>query len=258
MYITPPACTNRTANAASAYSCCAAPPCAEKEQARETIDGCGREQREKLRFSDGFADKGRVMFPDTSKPDNLFGTTSRPQDSAPQLTQRLVGACTQFDVRTILSDVNKQLVSLRIIASIGKGGDAMLAAAYVKKLEKLAGRARKKIQDLDKEDMLRLRKAKAERKKQRQRAEEIKEELRKKQMLRYMKEKSYLLGNWMPTGADACGGRAEAAIAVQAEAIAASETTVLSAGTADGAAALPGAESSAVSSSLEGGVDITV
>lgn len=177
---------------------------------------------------------------------NQFGIhNSKPKDSASQLTQRLVAATGQFEVRQVVADAGSNLIQLRLIAAIGKDGDAQKARAYIKKLERLLDRAGRKIKDLDNEELLRVRKKKAEQKRMQKRAEQIKEELRKKQIARLARENSYLLddlhdrilgpgipGRRKKEAADssaAVDGVTEAAISAEAESIAAAEIAVESA-----------------------------
>lgn len=80
-----------------------------------------------------------------------------------------------------------------MIAALSKGENAEIARACIKKLEKLTMRAGRKVQELDKEDVLHANKKKAEKKKQEQRALQIKEELRKQRLNRMIREQGYLL-----------------------------------------------------------------
>lgn len=155
---------------------------------------------------------------------------SKPSNSAPALTRRLVIATGQFEVRQIIADANKQMLNLHMIAAVG-GEDGALARAYIKQLDKLINRADRKIKNLDNEDGLKIQKSRAEQKKQQKRAEEIKVELRKQEAKRRLRENGYLLellqeemnGLTGQGGGPALDAGSEAAIAAAAEAMAAAE-----------------------------------
>jgi len=220
----------------------------------------------------------RVILSSDSRTQNANGvniSTSKPQDGSSKLTKRLVAALGQFEVRQVISSANKNLMSLRMIAAAGNGEDAKLARSYIKKLEKLINRASSKLEDLNKEDILKFQQARAKQQKQKQRVEEIKAELRKKQHARMARENGYLLGdlqeNILGTKDTAnapmpvSGVTSEAAIAAQAETIAAAEMAAGNIGSADGNVSLDISISSTASAdagsadvSLEGGGDVVV
>ncbi|MDR1702210.1 MAG: hypothetical protein LBR56_05500 [Sporomusaceae bacterium] len=183
---------------------------------------------------------------------------SKPSDSSGPLTQRLVSALGQFQVRQVIADANKALLSLRVIAG-GNGKHAALARAYARKLEKLLVRADRKIEDLDKEDGLKSQKSRAEKLNHEKRIEEIKKELRKKELERRMRENGYLLEaaqDKMP-GTDPTAFNIttqDAALTSQAESMAAAEPsspTISSGGEAGGETASAGTAAAAVAA--EGG-----
>jgi len=220
----------------------------------------------------------RVILSSDSMMQNANGvniSTSKPQDGSSKLTKRLVAALGQFEVRQVISSANKNLMSLRMIAAAGNGEDAKLARSYIKKLEKLINRASRKLEDLNKEDILKFQQARANQQKQKQRVEEIKAELRKKQHTRMARENGYLLEdlqeNILGTKGiannpmSAWGITSEAAIAAQAETIVAAEMAAGDAGSLDGGVSLDISISSAASAdtgsadvSLEGGGDVVV
>lgn len=175
---------------------------------------------------------------------------SEPKDTSARLTQRLVSACGQFQVRQMIAEAGGEMFVLRLIAALG-GENAEKAKAYLKKLDRFIVRAERKIKDLDREDDMRLRKKSAERKKQQKRAEEIKNELRKQRICRQARENGYLIEQMqdMILGLKPHQTRrrtqetarldvaSEAAISAEAEAIA--EAEVAGGGEAAGEAAAP-------------------
>lgn len=172
----------------------------------------------------------------TKVAENTFdASTSKPKDTASRLTRRLVVAMGQFEVRQVIAEAQTDLIKLRIMAA-GSGEDAKKAKAYVKKLEKLVNRAYSKITDLDKEDGLKVEKARAQRKKQEKLAEEIKKKLRKEQIVRRSKENGYLLEEMqeqlLPGAASnpfsKLDSGTEAQIDAQAQAMAAMEVAAMS------------------------------
>lgn len=126
--------------------------------------------------------------------ENKFNvSTGKPSDSSSQLTKRLVNAVGDFEVRMVMSQASSSMINLRIIAALGEPEDKEKAKAILAKLEKLIGRAQKKLRDLSNESALQRQKVKSEQKKQTRRTEEIKEELRSRQRVRMARENGYLL-----------------------------------------------------------------
>jgi hypothetical protein len=153
---------------------------------------------------------------------------SNPKDSSGELTQRLVSALGQFQVRQVMGDINKALMSLRIMAG-GNSKNAMLARAYIRKLEKVLLRADRKLDDLDKEDGLRSKQTRAEKLNQQKRVDEIKKELLKRELERKIRENSYLLEAmqdkmWSAVYLPNVNAEQDTRLTAQAEAIAAAET----------------------------------
>lgn len=171
---------------------------------------------------------------------NFNVSTSKPKDDSGTLTQRLVRAGGQFEVRQVAAEAQTSLLKLRMLAAASKGEDAQKARAYIKKLQKLVDRCYNKIQSLDKEDLLKVQKARAQKQKQQKKAEEIKAKLRKEQMARHVKENGYLrelaeeaiLGGGVGTGISQprLDAATEAQIEAQAQVMAAMETAAESAG----------------------------
>ena len=83
-----------------------------------------------------------------------------PSDSAPRLTKRLVSAMSTFEVRQVLSSADRDIVALRAIARSDDTKAAASAASYIKKLEMFVRRAKRKIEDLDREEDIRARQKK--------------------------------------------------------------------------------------------------
>ena len=156
------------------------------------------------------------------------------------LTVRLVMASGQFEVRQIIADANKELVNMRVASATMEGRDAAAAIAAVRSLERLINRGVRKIRDLDKEDMLRLEKARTQQEKQLKRARELKEELQEKQQARKTRERRYLLDVDKHT----FGIEAQAAFiaAVEAAAVSVAPTGGVDAGGVDVGAADAGGE----------------
>ena len=101
------------------------------------------------------------------------------RSKAGKLTRRLVMATGQFEVRQILTEASKELLSMRVAAATYEGSEAATALAIVRNLERLIDRGVRKIHDLNEEDELRARKAR--------------EELKEKEQKRMTRERRYLL-----------------------------------------------------------------
>jgi hypothetical protein len=113
---------------------------------------------------------------------------SGPSDRSGALTRRLVEAKYQGEVYAIISEAHKNL-SEWLEAAIG--GDAKAMAA-VRRLNKLIRRASRKVSDLNKEDILRERHNRAEKKQMEAQAAQIRAELKRKIAERKQREQGYM------------------------------------------------------------------
>ena len=174
------------------------------------------------------------------------------EDETARLTKELVNAFAEMDVRMVVSKANKSMMSLRIAAAMGDAQTKKKAEALLAKMSKLMDRAFTKIKDLREETELAFREKCARKTRQRERADEIKAELRQKERMRREKEQKYLRESESESGhadqmlraqeafATPDAAMSDAAIAAQAEAQAAAEVSVFS-----GAAVAGGADSPA-------------
>lgn len=129
-----------------------------------------------------------------------YGSTKqKPHDPSGGLTARLVSAGVESQVGAVIAEAGSSISSLRMVAAQGEGDDADKARAYIKKLEKLIQRARRKITDLRGEDVAKSRQRKAEQQHKQKRVEKIKYQLKQKQVRRAARENSYLLDRTDPS-----------------------------------------------------------
>lgn len=198
-------------------------------------------------------------------PNKLEMKTSAPKDGSSRLTQRLVSAVSQFEVRSVITKASTELMNARIAASLATGDDKKKAQAIVRRLEKVIDRATRKISDLQGEENLQRQVNQAQKAKQRQRADELKGELRAQKRRRQERERRYLqeagendrndamegLGQGQPSAQTEMDPASEAEIAAKAEAIAAMEVAVESA--AGGGDAGAGGEAAATPAGQAGG-----
>jgi len=111
-----------------------------------------------------------------------------PKDETQRLTRALVAAKTTMEVQNVLSEAFKCLFPLQMAAA--KGDEK--AAAIVIKLNKLISRSNRKIRDLNKEESLRMRKDRAEKREQKNLEEQARLELKRAEQERKQREKKYL------------------------------------------------------------------
>lgn len=116
---------------------------------------------------------------------------SSPKDESGRLTRRLVSAGKQGEVMTILSEAYQNLSEM-LKAAMSGGEEGRKAMIAVKRLNKLIQRAQRKISDLDKEDGLRQKQSRAEKKQEELRVKQIKAELVRRITERKKREKNYL------------------------------------------------------------------
>lgn len=114
-----------------------------------------------------------------------------PSDKSGKLTRRLVTAAFQGEVQAIISEAYENLTEW-LKAAMAGGEDAGKAFAAIRRLNRLIRRCQRKIGDLDKEDALRLKQARAEQKQQELRAKQIEQELRRRIYERKQREQRYL------------------------------------------------------------------
>jgi hypothetical protein len=114
-----------------------------------------------------------------------------PKDASGRLTRRLVAAGFQGEVRSIITEAYENM-SDWLKAAMGGGEDARKAFAAIRRLNKLIQRAQRKIGDLDREDLLRLKRERAEQKQESLRAKQIEQELKRRIEERRMRERRYL------------------------------------------------------------------
>lgn len=119
---------------------------------------------------------------------DIQGEAGGPTDETQRLTRKLVAATTQFEVTEVISEVYKNLLSWQMAAAQGDEK----AAAVVRRLKRLITRCNRKIRDLNKEDSMRTRQARAEKNEQRQLEEQIRIELRRAKLDREQRERRYL------------------------------------------------------------------
>ena len=116
------------------------------------------------------------------------GNSGNPKDETQRLTRALVAAKSTIEVQNVLSEAYKCLFPLQMAAA--KGDEK--AAAIVRKLNKLISRTNRKIRDLNKEESLRMRKERAEKREQKNLEEQARLELKRAEQERKQREKKYL------------------------------------------------------------------
>lgn len=117
---------------------------------------------------------------------------SDPEDNSAYLTRRLVSSKKQIDLTDVKSQIAKSIASLRMTASMGDKDQSAKARAIIKKLEKLMRRCHRKVQDLNKSDLLKLRQKQAAKNLQQALEQEIKAELERHEKKRKLREQRYL------------------------------------------------------------------
>ena len=114
-----------------------------------------------------------------------------PRDESGRLTRRLVASASQGEVRSILTEAHQNLTDW-LKAAISGGEDSQKAWAAIKRLNKLIRRGQRKIGDLDKEDLLRIKRRHAEKRQEELRAKQLRQELYRQIEQRKLREKKYL------------------------------------------------------------------
>jgi len=112
----------------------------------------------------------------------------RPSDETRKLTRMLVNAKTPDEVQGVLADTYNHMREWQKLAA---NGDKE-AIKVVRKLNRLVSRGNRKITDLNKEQVMRLRQQKAENAEKNQQAKRLEQELKEAQRERKARERRYL------------------------------------------------------------------
>lgn len=179
----------------------APPPSAVTADARDDAPALWEEPAATLELSwdaaraKGEKDPFRERFDLTKKTDKAKEASAQkspgPQDVSGMLTRRLVASGSQGEVRAIIAEAYQSL-SDWLTAAMGGGPDANKAWGVIKRLNKLIRRAQRKVSDLTKEDMLRVKQKRAEKERQHLHAKQIRQELYRRIQERKLREKRYL------------------------------------------------------------------
>jgi len=117
--------------------------------------------------------------------------TSNPNYSVTRSYARLASAGSKAQVQSAMSDARRSIASLRMAASNGETmKERNKARAAISSLQKLLLRGSRKIRRLNEEDLVKLRKKRAEKKKQ---EEQLRHELQKKQTARRLADRAILV-----------------------------------------------------------------
>ncbi len=117
--------------------------------------------------------------------------SSAPDDSVGQLAAELARSETQLDVRQVMSKAMKALTNLKMSSCMCEGKEAKKIAQMIRRMEKLIKRIQKKIKLLGKEEQLENRQKRAEKQKQFETAEQIRDDLRGRRRKRHRDEREY-------------------------------------------------------------------
>ncbi len=177
------------------------------EQAKEDAGGKKPELAEEAR-TDVFlssvreeaAEQEQGLFPASPgfspirQPDDSEGLqmkSSAPEDSVGQLAAMLARAETKLDVLQVFGKATRALVNLKASAATAKGDDAKKLAAQIRRMEKLMKRIEKKLKHLGKEEDLEREQKRAVEKAEKEKAEQIEDELKTRRKKRRRDEKNY-------------------------------------------------------------------
>jgi hypothetical protein len=145
----------------------------------------------------------RQVFNPPRNAEEASGSSQNFEDTAPELTRRLVAASMQFTVSQVIGDAFKAIAGLRMAAANASGKDAETINNLIRKLGVVARRGFRKIHDLNKEDDLRVRQHRAQQQKALNKAGALKEERRRRIRERREREQGYLkdAGDTSPSNA---------------------------------------------------------
>jgi len=129
-----------------------------------------------------------------AKRGDVTGSNLPIKDNSASLTRRLVSASNQFEVRIVIGEAFREMVSLRMAAIMGDDQDAQKARIIIRNIERVIRRANRKVADLDKEASLRRRQKDAALSGKGRRAKQIEHELRQRMHQRRRRENGYLKG----------------------------------------------------------------
>ncbi len=136
----------------------------------------------------------KKMLEDMQKAKKQNRANARPpQVNLRGMTQRLVAAASEAEVRAVLSEAGQALSALQLALCGLEGKQRQQVQAMIQSAQKLAGRCGQKITELGQEDGARSRVKKSAKAGQKKKAESIKQELRQQEIKRAHREQAYLL-----------------------------------------------------------------
>lgn len=176
-------------------------------------------EQEMLRQMQAAAEKARIKM-----------KVSPPSDSSGKLTRRLVSANMPMEVRGVMMEASRAISNLQIAAANCDKADRAKIDAMIARIRKVLDRGSRKIKDMDSEQQLAARRKKAQKAKQNTRADDLKEQLRRRVTERKFREQRYLweancnqVFDAIQQARDGLDPASEAQIEAYAEAMAAAE-----------------------------------
>ena len=106
-----------------------------------------------------------------------------------ELHRKLARATDKALVQTVMSEVYRNIASLRMVACMGDDKERAKAQKAIRALQKLSVRSRQKMRHLDKETLLKLKRQQAIKRQEEAKLREIQNELKKKQAKRMRLDK---------------------------------------------------------------------
>lgn len=105
------------------------------------------------------------------------------------LYRKLAQCGTKANIQSVVSEAYQNMASLRLVTCFGEAKERAKAYKAIRSLEKLMVRSRQKIRHLDQENLLKLRKRRAQKKQQEEKVRQIQQELKKKQTQRKLRDR---------------------------------------------------------------------
>ncbi|MCI9252548.1 MAG: hypothetical protein HFI22_12170 [Lachnospiraceae bacterium] len=118
-----------------------------------------------------------------------FKVSSNVSYETGELHRKLARAGDKALVQSVMSEVYRNIASLRLIACMGDDKERAKAQKAVRALQKLSIRSRQKLRHLDKETLLKLKRQRAIKRQEETKARELQNELKKKQAKRIRLDK---------------------------------------------------------------------
>ncbi len=131
------------------------------------------------------------LLEQTKESSNFKVSVSIPDDSTGQLASELANSETKMNVLHVSSKAMRALANLKMAYALSEGKDQEKIALMIRRMQKLTKQIQKKMKNLTKEELLELRRKRAEERQELEKELEIRKEISRRKKKRRREEHNY-------------------------------------------------------------------